>query len=114
PSKAQHFIQQFFSGNTVAYAKIDKDFLDKNYDVVFTNGEKIEFDKNGEWKEINCKFTTVPDAVIPEQIKSYVTKQFPQAKVLKIEREHKGYEVKLNNKLEIKFNSHFQVIEIDE
>ena len=114
PQKAQNFIQQFFPGNTVFYAKMEKDFLDKTYDVVFSNGEKIEFDKNGEWKEINCKFTTVPDAVIPEQIKNYVIKQFPQAKVLKIEQEHKGYEVKLNNKLEIKFNSHFQVIKIDD
>ena len=114
PQKAQHFIQQFFSGNTVSYAKMEKELWDKNYDVVFANREKIEFDKNGEWKKVSCKLTVVPDAIIPHQIKDYLAKQFPQAKVLKIEREHKGYEIELDNKLEIKFNSHFQVIKIDD
>ena len=114
PQKAQHFIQQFFSGNTVSYAKMEKELWDKNYDVVFANREKIEFDKNGEWKKVSCKLTVVPDAIIPQQIKDYLAKQFPQAKVLKIKREHKGYEIELDNKLEIKFNSHFQVIKIDD
>lgn len=114
PQKAQDFIQQFFTGNAVAYAKMEKTLWDKNYDVVLANGEKIEFDKNGEWKEVNCKRSAVPDAIVPKQIKDYLAQQFPQAKVLKIEREAKGYEVKLDNQLEIKFNLRFQVIEIDD
>lgn len=114
PQKARNFIQTFFSKHTVSYAKMEKDFLEKSYDVAFTNGEKIEFDKNGEWKEVSCKLTIVPDAVVPKQIKSYLTEQFPQAKILKIERDAKGYEVELNNKLDIKFNTQFQVVEIDD
>lgn len=114
PQKARHFIQQFFSGNSVACAKMEKEFRDKNYDVVLAKGEKIEFDKNGEWKEVDCKFSAVPDAIVPQQIKDYLAQKFPQAKVLKIERKNKGYEIKLDNKLEIKFNPRFQVIEIDD
>ncbi|MDE5612665.1 MAG: PepSY-like domain-containing protein [Odoribacter sp.] len=114
PKKSQDFIQQFFPGNAIAYSKMEKEFRDKNYDVVLANGEKIEFDKNGEWKEVDCKFSAVPDAIVPKQIKDYLAQQFPQAKVLKIERETKGYEVKLDNQLEIKFNPRFQVIEIDD
>lgn len=114
PQKAREFIKQYFSKNAVSYAKMEKDFWDKKYDVVFVNGDKIEFDKNGQWEEIDCKFTVVPDTLIPNQIKDYVTNQFPRTKVLKIERNQKGFEVKLNNKLEIKFNPTFQVIGVDD
>lgn len=114
PQKAQEFIKQFFSQNEVSYAKMEKDLWEKKYDVVFINGEKVEFDKNGAWEEVNCKFSVVPDPIIPQQIRTYLTQHYPQVKVLKIERDKKGYEVKLNNKLEIKFNSNFQVTDIDD
>ena len=45
PQKAQDFIQQFFSGNTVSYAKMEKELCDKNYDVVYANREKIELNE---------------------------------------------------------------------
>ena len=37
----------------------------------------------------------------------------PEAKILKIERDSKTYEVKLNNQLELEFNKAFQLIDID-
>lgn len=113
PHKAQNFIKKYFPKNTVSYAKMEKDLWDKKYGIVFVNGEKIEFDKDGEWEEVECKFSAVPDHIIPKAIKDYVTKQYPQAKILKIERDKKGYEIKLDNKLEIKFNSVFQVVKTD-
>lgn len=114
PQKAQQFIKQHFSGSEVSFAKLEKDLLDKKYEVIFVNGNKIEFDKNGNWKEVDCKHTAVPDAIIPEQIKTVVTKQYPQAKILGIDKDSRGYEVKLNNKLELKFNTTFQLVDIDD
>lgn len=114
PKNALEFIQKYFPKNEVSYAKLEKDLWDKKYEVVFVNGEKIEFDKNGGWKEVECKFSSVPEAIIPEQIKTYITKHYPEVKVLKIERDSKKYEVKLSNKLELKFNLQFQLIEIDD
>lgn len=114
PKKSLEFIQQYFPKKEVSYAKMEKDLWDKKYEVVFVNGEKIEFDKNGEWKEVECKLSAVPEAIIPEQIKTYITKQYPQVKVLKIERDSKKYEVELSNKLDLKFNLKFQLIEIDD
>lgn len=113
PKKAQEFIKQFFPKNEVSYAKMEKDLWDKKYDVVFVNGEKVEFNKNGEWEEVDCKFSAVPEPIIPESIRTTLAKQYPQSKILKIDRDNKGYEVKLNNKLEIKFNTRFQIVEID-
>ncbi len=114
PQKAQEFLKQHFSKNTISYAQVEKELWDKKYDVVFTNGEKIEFDKNGEWKEIDCKFSAVPDILVPQQIQDHIKKQFPQNKIIQIEKDSKGYEIKLNNKLELKYTQTFQLKEIDD
>lgn len=113
PKKAQEFIQQHFAKHNVSYAKMEKDFWDKNYDVVFVNGDKIEFDKNGKWENVDCKYSEVPKAIIPKAILEYVAKNYPQCKIVQLERDHRGYEVELSNKLEIKFNSNFQIVGID-
>ena len=69
--------------------------------------------KAQEFIQKHCKYSEVPSAIVPKQIIEYVKKQHPQAKILQIERNSRGYEVELNNKLEIKFNLNFQVVEID-
>lgn len=114
PAKALSFIKTHFAGQKVSYAKMESDFFDKNYDVVFINGQKAEFDKNGEWKEIDCKYSAVPATIIPEAIKKQISEQYPGETVIKIERYKKGYEIKLKNKLELKFNSDFQLTGIDD
>ena len=82
--------------------------------VVFTaNGNKVEFDKKGNWEEVDCKHTSVPVAIIPAAIQKYVTTNYPDAKVLKIERDKKDYEVKLSNRTELKFDLKFNLIDID-
>ena len=99
PQLAQQFIKQHFSDSKVA--------------LIFTNGNKVEFDKKGNWEEVDCKHTSVPVAIIPAAIQKYVTTNYPDAKVLKIERDKKDYEVKLSNRTELKFDLKFNLIDID-
>lgn len=113
PQKAQLFIEKHFSGVKVAYAKQESDLLDKTYDVVFTNGNKVEFNKKGEWKEVDCKQNELPAGIVPEKIKEYVNQNYSGVKILKIDRDKKDYEVKLSNKLELKFDMKFNLIEMD-
>lgn len=113
PKQAQSFIKSYFANSKVALAKMETDWLDKSYDVIFTNGDKLEFDKKGAWTEINCKYSSVPIDVIPEPIRKYVSTNYSDAKVLKIEKDKHDYEVKLSNGLEIKFDLKFNVIDID-
>ena len=107
PQLAQQFIKQHFSDSKVALAKME------SYEVIFTNGNKVEFDKKGNWEEVDCKHTSVPVAIIPAAIQKYVTTNYPDAKVLKIERDKKDYEVKLSNRTELKFDLKFNLIDID-
>ena len=51
--------------------------------------------------------------IIPAPIKKYVETNYPEAKVLSIERDRYDYEVKLSNFWEIKFDMNFNVIDMD-
>ena len=114
PKAAQFFIKYHFADLSVAMAKVETDFLDKNYDVVFTNGNKVEFDKKGSWTNVDCEHTQVPVAILPEAIRQYVAKNYPDAKVLKIEvTDRKGYDVELSNGFELEFDKRMNVIDVD-
>ena len=114
PKAAQQFIQKHFANQTVAVAKVETEFMDKNYDVIFTNGDKVEFNKKGQWTNVDCKHTQVPVEVIPLAIQKYVSQHYSGAKVVKIEvTDRKGYEVDLNNGFDIEFDKKMNVIEID-
>lgn len=114
PKSAQSFIKNHFADQSVAVAKVETDFMDKSYDVIFTNGDKVEFDKKGKWTKVDCKHGQVPQGIIPMPIQKYIAKNYPDAKVVKIElTDRKGYEVDLNNGLDIEFDKRMNVKDID-
>ncbi|HCO67572.1 MAG TPA: hypothetical protein DIT04_07440 [Dysgonomonas sp.] len=115
PATSQQLIKSHFNEQSIALVKMEKEFFDKSYEVIFTNGDKIEFDKKGIWKEIDCKYTQLPQAVVPTQIQKFVIKNYPNTKINKIEKENRNrYEVSLTNGLELKFDSKFNLIDIDD
>lgn len=114
PATAQQVIKNNFADKKVAMAKMETGIFEKSYDVIFTNGEKIEFDRNGNWTDISCKLSAVPTALIPAAIRTYAKNNYPDTKILKIEKDRGEYEIKLSNGLEITFNKNFQVIDIDD
>ncbi len=114
PAAAKQFIGKYFADAKVSYAKMDTELFDKSYEVVFTEGNKVEFDSKGEWKDVNCKFTKVPEGIVPQQIANYVATNYKEAKIVQIDRDKHDYELKLNNGLELKFDLKFQLIGIDD
>lgn len=110
PEAAQTLLKQYFAGKVPLIVTMDWD----DYNIVYESGEKVEFDKQGNWKEIDCKVSRVPSELIPEQIKSHIKATFPGTTILKLDRNRRGYEVKLNNGLEVEYNRDFQVIDIDD
>ena len=114
PAKAQTFIKTYFNDHKVAMAKLESGMFYKSYDVVFTNGEKVEFDKSGELKEVRCRQSEVPAQIVPEAIRNYVKTNYPDARILQIEYDDNEYEIKLSNRWEITFDSKMRVIDIDD
>ena len=114
PRSAQSFIKNHFADQSVAVAKMETEFMDRSYDVIFANGDKVEFDKKGKWTKVDCKHGQVPQGIIPMPIQKYIAKNYPDAKVIKIElTDRKGYEVDLNNGLDIEFDKRMNVKDID-
>jgi hypothetical protein len=113
PVEAQQTVNNHFNGKKVAYTKLDTGF-DRSYEVVFNDATKIEFHKNGQWKEVDMNMQAVPQVFIPEAIQAYVNTNFPGAYICHIDIKGNKKEVELSNGLELKFNSRNQVVEIDD
>lgn len=110
PAPAQALLKQYFADKVPLVVTVDWD----DYTIMYQSGEKVEFDKQGEWKEISCRTTRVPDELIPEPIKTHINATFPGAVIVKLEKNLRGYEVKLTNGLDVEYSPTFQVIDIDD
>lgn len=113
PAAAQRTLRQDFSRLKIAFAKQDDHILERSYDVVFSNGDKIEFDRRGQWTEISCRHSEVPSGLIPSAIRSYISQSYPGVKVLEIERDRKEYDIELSNGISLTFDKKFRLIDID-
>lgn len=114
PAKAQEFVKKYFPSEKVSYVKEEADFMELSYEVVFAQGTKVEFTGQGEWKEVDCRYSTLNEDLVPEQIRSYVRQNFPDTKLVKIEKGYRDYEVKLTNRLELTFDLNFNLVDIDD
>ena len=113
PAKAQTLLSQHFNGQKVMLATIESGVVSRSYDVVLQNGTKLEFDKKGNLTEIDCKQGKVPVKLIPQAIRNYLMENYPAQAVKKLEMNKNEYEVELVNGLDLTFNKHFQLIDID-
>ena len=118
PENAQKFTRKYFSADDPlyrhAYVTYDSEFFDSSYTVVFTNGDGLEFNKEGEWKDFDCQQCVVPEEIIPDVIKTYLSENMAGQQVKKIEKNRKSYEIGLSNGLELKFDLEGNLIEIDD
>ena len=114
PLKAQTILKNNFGSLQIEELEMEKDGSRRKYEVKFVDGSSIEFYKNGEWKEIECK-KGVPARLIPAPILKHIAHRWANKKVyvLKIEKEERKYEVELSNDVEITFNKNFKVIDVD-
>lgn len=102
PAAARQFIKTHFPESRVAFATVERG-LWPSYDVIFDDGMQIEFSSTGEWTEIDCKYSHIPESVIPVPILSFLKQRHPEARVRDIERNRVGYELNLDNRLELNF-----------
>ena len=114
PAAAKAFIQSDFPALSISFITRDADLLDTTYDVHFTNGLKLEFNSKGEWKEISNATALIDTKYIPKEILASIATRWPDAGIKKIERYRQGYEIELTNRLELKYDKHFRLVEIDD
>lgn len=105
PTVSRSFLNDNFSGMDISHIKIESNlFGTKGYDVILTNGVNVEFDKNGQWKEIEARHASVPLNILPTVMADYIRTNFPDNHIVSADKDTREYEVKLNTGLELKFD----------
>ncbi len=113
PAPAKEFINTYFADAKVSITTIDKDFMETTYDVIFNDGRSVEFNKNGDWKDVDCQRNAIPEGIAPEQIAQYVAANHPGHFICDINRDKRDWEISLNNGIDLKFDLQFSLIEVD-
>ena len=114
PEKAQMFLTKHFDGVEVLYAKAERDMgVITSYDVVLEGNVKVEFNRSGEWTNVDCEHSQVPNSVLPQGVLDYVSTKFAKAYVVEIERGLMGYDVKLSNDLDLDFDKNGKFLRVD-
>ena len=79
------------------------------------NGTKIEFNNAGKWTSVDCQTREVPQDLILKPIRNYVAKNFPDVKIVKIEKDFVGFDIELSDGVEVKFDrlGNFKSVDMD-
>lgn len=122
PETTQQFIATTFPHATFLRAhKVSKpNYYGSYYNILLNNQVSLDFDQNGNWTEIETEdHSAIPADFLAQEvplIQAYVAEHYPSNHIIEIDRDRKGYEVKLNNELELIFNEAqvFVGLDIDE
>lgn len=103
PKAAQTFLSKYFSGVEVRKAEKDRGHRGMEYEVDLVGGAEVDFNADGEWKEVKAaRGNAVPAAIVPAAIAKYVKTNFEGQTIVEIARKRGGYEVELSNGSELK------------
>lgn len=115
PEAARKFISTYFVRAQVSHIKIESElFQTKKYEVLLTDRTEIDFDRKGEWLEVDCDEAPVPMGIIPAYVTEYLKSHYPDAYVQKIERKRREVEVNLSNDWSLTFNAKGELIKVDD
>jgi hypothetical protein len=113
PIAAKTYINTNFPGDKVAIAVVDDDLIRPDYEVRLASGMELKFNNSGALEKVACR-NGIPADLIPESIREYVSSYYPEAGYREYEIGRRTYEVTLTNGLELKFNSVFRIVEVDD
>lgn len=98
PKASHEFIHKYFSQTEISRVEMDKHPHGDNYVVYFVNGDKAMFDaSSGKCTGLDLATGSVPDALIPEKVRSYVTSHYPSSHVVAISHIAGGSRLVLSN-----------------
>ena len=113
PKAAQTFINTNFPKDKVSFATVDDDIIAPDYEVALVSGVMMQFRHDGSLESIKSR-TGIPAGIVPQKIIDGVKGYYPDAMVIEYDIDRLTYEVKLSNRMEIKFDKNFNIIEIDD
>jgi len=109
------FVATYFPKAKIRTAQQFEDEIE----VKLTDNTEIGFYLNLDWKNIDCEdaiiYVSVPTELVPEPITTFVKSNYVHNHIEEIGKEPKGgWEIELDNKLEFKFDSKYNLTGIDD
>lgn len=109
PQNIQDFIAQYFPGIGIDEAELENN---GNYEVELNNDVELIFDADGEFlgkgededDAYDDDDEDVDPADLPQVILDYIADNYPDQTIIEAEKEDEGYEVTLNNGVELEFD----------
>ncbi|MBQ3632832.1 MAG: PepSY-like domain-containing protein [Paludibacteraceae bacterium] len=114
PQPAQTLISTHFADDPISYVMQDREGFSLEYEVRLASGTKVDFDSKGELKKVDCDLRPVPEALIPESVRAYVQKMFPNAFITEWGKDDRRWKAELNNGLDLEFNNQYQFVRVDD
>lgn len=113
PTAAQTFIKNYFPSAQIAGVMKEGSGRWAEYDVTMTDGIQLSFNHKGEWRDVDCGGKAVPADLVPQAIRDKVAQLYPQAVIVEISRDNDGYDVELDNGIDLEFNKKYVLREVD-
>lgn len=116
PATAENFVHQHFLVADIASVWQDTDWDSTEYTVFFKNGVEVEFNGEGEWKEIKVRRGVVPERLIPTAILTEVQAHFVPSTIKELKRNLKNgrFKVELSDGRDLLFDKEGNFIGIDD
>lgn len=105
PEAAKTTLSKNFKAK-VSLVKIEKNLgIVREYEVHLTDGTEVAFDSKGNWESIETAANkSVPSSLVPKPIADYIASNYKKTKIISIDKERDGYDVELNNGIDLKFD----------
>lgn len=114
PVAAQNFVAKNYPNAKVVSVVKDSEHSGSEYELLLSDGTKIEFSNNGDWTDINAPMgQSIPDKIAPTAIVSYIESNYPSIGINEIAKKSWGYEIELINGLDLRFSATGTFIGID-
>lgn len=112
PAEIQHYVKTHFPQHNIVRAELNKEGLQKEYELKLNDRTKLEFNNKYQIIKIDAD-TALPQSVIPAKLLSYIKTNYPQNHITEWELDNKGQEIKLNNGVKLEFNKQGDFKRID-
>lgn len=115
PASASTFLNTFFKDVTIR--KVEKQTPTATnktaYSVELANGIEVDFDQEGNWKEVESdNDTAIPTGFISTTIVRYVDTNYKTSQISAIDKVTAGFEVELTNDIDLLFDPSGQFVKI--
>lgn len=118
PQSIKDYVNNNHSGESIVKAELEMEDGQDVYEVYLSNGMELYFDTNGNYLSMDDDNSNINISALPQSIKDYINNNYPNATILYAEKDYddgqKAYEVKLDNGMELEFDSNGNLLSSDD